>query len=146
MRSAHARGKSWASPLQRGLHPCMQWRRRGLCRAAQMGSWGDGAVSTQIKLWVGGPIAIHHAGTYRASQACSLERRTTAESWSIRLLCIIGHREQRIFTPECGSLLGTEIKRVLTTRGAAHLISWWSSAGLCDMPSLFYRLRFWVTD
>lgn len=69
---------------------------------------GMGAVSTQIKLWVGGPIAIHHAGTYRACQTRSLERRTTAGSWSICLVCNIGHPELRVFTTDFGSLLGTE--------------------------------------
>lgn len=61
-------------------------------------SGGMGAVSTQIKLWVGGPIAIHHAGTYRACQARCSERRTMAESWLIRLLCIFGHFHQNIHT------------------------------------------------
>lgn len=72
-----------------------------------VGGWV--AVSTQIKPWVGGPIAIHHAGTYRARQTRSLERRAAAESWSMCLVCNIGHLNQRTFTPDFGSLLGTEI-------------------------------------
>lgn len=79
MRSAHAQDESRVSPLQRGLNPCMQWRL--LLAYAERHRWacgGMGAVSTQIKLWVGGPIAIHHAGTYRACQTLTVE---THQGW-----------------------------------------------------------------
>lgn len=106
---------------------------------------GMGAVSAQIKLWVGGPIAIHHAGTYRARHARSLVE--THIGWIVVNMLTVHYWSLR--TEECSrwnSVLG-HIKGVLINRLAAHVISWWSNAGLCDtLSSVFYQLGFWVTD
>lgn len=86
----------------------------GLCRAAQMGLWGDGccqhtdqAVGRRSHCYSPRRHVQGMSDTYRGD-APGLDRGRARRFW--RLLCIIGHIEQRMWTQEFGSLLGSGVK------------------------------------
>lgn len=89
-----------------------------ICRAAQMGSWGDGCCQHADQA-VG--LRSHCYSPRRHVQGMSdTFIGGTAESWSMCLLCIIGHREQRIFTPDLALCRAPKLRGVNKARSCAR--------------------------
>lgn len=146
VKSVHAQGESRASPLHRALNPCMQWRRLGLCRAAQMGSWGDGCCQHTDQA-VGRRSHCYSPRRHVQGMSDTFVGETH-HGWIVVDMLSVQYWSSRAESVHTGFRLFVRhrISGVLIRRGAAHVISWWSSAGLRDRLSVFYRLRFWVTD